>query len=147
MTDSKQRIRFPGILAAIILALFCFFAKSATAQQPANDNTAPFTDIFTVSEQETTATSKDESAGSSIIPALLFLSVVFMGTTGQHYYKQYQSYQNKLAGLENEYQFLMAQLITVDTSQAENDLNEIDALKQQLDLKEKELFNLGEEMT
>ena len=92
MKDKTKIIHFIFTAAFITVCCSCLAAGVVFARQPAKEHGFSLSEIFTDENQNLQPEAHDEEKSRSpVLPALMFLSVIFLGTVGRHYCKYYMS--------------------------------------------------------
>lgn len=143
MKDQTKIIRFSLTVTIITLCWFCLAEGVVFAKQPGKEHGFSLSEIFTDENQNVQPGAYDEEKSRSpVIPALMFLSIIFLGTAGRHYCKYYMSSKQELAEMNREFDSLISQAVIVEAGQIEADLGQIENLEQQIAATQKELHNM-----
>ena len=139
MKDKTKIIRFGLTTTIITVCWFCLAGGVVFAKE----RSFSLSDIFTDENQNVQPGALDEEKSRPpVIPALMFLSVIFLGTAGRHYCKYYMSSKQELAEMNRELDSLISQAVIVEAGQIEADLGQIESLEQQIAATQKELHNM-----
>ena len=143
MKDKTKIIRFIFTAAFMTICWFCLAAGVVFAKEPEKEHSFSLSEIFTDENQNVRPGALDEEKSRSpVIPALMFLSVIFLGTAGRHYCKYYMSSKRELAEMNRKFESLISQAVIVEAGQIEMGLGQIESLEQQIAVTEKELHNM-----
>lgn len=143
MKDKTKIIRFGLTVTIITVCWFCLTEGVVFAKQPGKEHSFSLSEIFTDENQNVQPGALDEEKSRPpVIPALMFLSIIFLGTAGRHYCKYYMSSKQELAEMNRKFDSLISQAVIVEAGQIETDLGQIESLEQQISVTQKELHNM-----
>ena len=144
MKDKNRIIGFIFTATVITVYWFCLAAGVVFAKEPDKEHGVSLSDIFIDENQNLRGRAYDEEKSRSpVIPALMFLSVIFLGTAGRHYRKYYMTSKQELAEMIREFDSLISQAVIVEAGRIETDLGQIENLEQQIAITQKELHNMN----
>jgi len=143
MKDKTKIIRFGLTTTIITVCWFCLAGGVVFAKEPDKEHGVSLSEIFIDENQNLKPGALDEEKSRPpVIPALMFISVIYLGTEGRHYCKYYMSSKQELAEMNRELDSLISQAVIVEAGQIEADLGQIESLEQQIAATQKELHNM-----
>ena len=142
----NRGIQFIHLVVVGVLLNFwflCIIESTAMAKTQNEDKSTGtqdyISDIF-ASDAAPEVMEEEQPKTSPLIPALLFLSMITMGTTGKHYHSYLKAQQQELIEMQDELNHKTSNLVLVETGQLDVLLGNADGIEQKIALLDKDIY-------